>query len=112
MKTRQSHVSNSSCASFILVWRHKIDNEISFDEAFTSLTECVEKYNDDSTGEHIALYKFLKEHTISKANLFTTNIFISMLNDLLDFGSEIAILCFLLLNNDQFEIVYKSIEGE
>ena len=34
MKTRNRLVSNSSSASFILVWRSKVDTAISFDDAF------------------------------------------------------------------------------
>jgi len=102
MKTRSSLVSNSSSASFVILWRclSDIDDK---EEALKILT----RYNDmlDRSREDLKIHT---EHL--KADIFETRFNTSMMNSMSDFGDAAAHFFLELSNNDKFEIIRTRIE--
>ena len=101
MKIRHSLVSNSSSASFVIIWR-SINSDInSKDKAIDALSE----YNDILCLPHEK--ESLKNHTVElKPDLYETSFWTFMMNSMADFGPVAAqVMLELYMNPRDFEIV-------
>ena len=105
MKTRQSLVSNSSSASFVIIWRSLEGEKYTVDEAIKALTQSNEVLNKSENIEE------LKNHTIQlKDDVFETSFWTSMMNSMSDFGDVAAHLVLEFNQSCRFEIVKSHVE--
>lgn len=129
MKTRNGFVSNSSSSSFIIQWKYKNEEkdvmralldlfEISFVYK-GEVTECkeVEEEFNWKYFEHLKpLFEEIVEHTKIKDDIFETEFFTMMRNDVMDYGkAAMAFVMALTINNVEkgkglFEIVHMRTE--
>lgn len=131
MKVRNGFVSNSSSASFIVVWRDKLDEITDAKNALTLLFDLFligdmkmedrdwndSTFLDTENGKFINrnLFKAAKkvlENTIVRNGKFETRFYTSMLNDVDDFGDEAkSFVMALMLRDRRWEIVYTMVDG-
>ena len=103
MKTRNSLVSNSSSASFIVTWKCLDPEETDKKEVINQLFG----YGDKSLKLNIT------NNTIQlKSGYFRTAFFISMLNEITDFGPDAGYLILSLYTNSNFEIADARVESD
>ena len=87
MKTRNSLVSNSSSASFVILWKHN-----SFDDSAT-LDMIMEAMNWDVPNSSI----LSRQSKLLKHGVIESRFFTGMMNDISDFGID-ALSLYTILN--------------
>jgi len=105
MKTRSSLVSNSSSASFVILYR-SLTSDVDIDskeDAIKVLT--YSNWKLERSTEELLKYT---EHL--KSDVFETKFHTSMMNSVCDFGDVAAQFFLELSNNDKFEIIRTRIE--
>ena len=132
MKTRNGFVSNSSSASFIIVWGPKIadpDNNfvksicevIDFPDLYDLEKKCIDLTKIDGCGhlmdEAYDIASYIIEHTAIKQigvdAQYKTTSFTSMMNSFADFPDAIAKFVLALLgNSEKYRIYYAGIEQD
>ena len=125
MKTRAGFVSNSSSSSFIVKWRFIGDRDFYDENVNWHVNRCVafwdKLYDEEGDEWLISKEKCIKnkqydhpilslinvaENTTRDANLFTTEIFTSMLNDSIrDYGQGASDLVMGLLTSPYYELI-------
>ena len=103
MKIRQSLVSNSSSASFVILWR-SLNSDTEDKETVLNI---LARYNDtlDKAREE------LKANTENlKSDIFETRFNTSMMNSMADFGNVAAHFFLELANSEGFEIIKARVE--
>lgn len=103
MKTRNSLVSNSSSASFIILWRSLSSNVDSKESAIKTLL----RYNDAIDNKE-SLQKLIDSTTELKHDIYETKFHTSMMNSFSDFGPDAAYFFLELSHNSYFEIIKSS----
>lgn len=106
MKTRNSLVSNSSSASFIVIWR-SLSSEI---DSKTKAVDALTKWSSHFTGD--ALLRLHSKTEELKPDVYRTQFFTSMMNSMSDFGEDAAFFILSLIDDKQFEIITRDVEGD
>ena len=119
MKTRNGFVSNSSSASFILVWGPKVTNpNNTIVNTICGALNCIDwAYNpkDDSVDKELRdVIDYIVEHTeikqIGVDTQYETTAFTTMMNSFADFPYEISKFALALLANPEYRIYHAKIE--
>lgn len=106
MKTRNSLVSNSSSASFVITWKSlNLEDEIPAREAIQHV------FNESNPDLNVTLTESIVQQTSKlKSGAFRSEFSTSMYNIISDFGSDAAFLMMALYLSNDFEIIDARIE--
>jgi len=109
LKIRHKFVSNSSSASFIILWSNREHKSLTKEEAIKKLFD-YSKF--DSEKKLKIINDLIKQTKATKTGKFKTEFFTSMFNDLECFGQPCLQLLAYLCFNEEFEIEYKKVEKD
>lgn len=129
MKTRNGFVSNSSAASFMVIWKSRKEDISNVKEALSRLFDlwisndgdlAERDWNDLCNADMKYMNKDLladaieiMEHTTEKNGKFETRFYTSMFNDINDFGEAAKSLVTALLIKDRYwHIVYSDVNSD